>query len=106
MQAEPLHVIQHSGQTFKAYRRGPAGLPVWPLEELFARRHFTPSVEARIRKLHPDGLEEGSIIRGAFRKPLSWRRAKVLKQRDALGWRAYRRKGGKSIAYAFSNDRF
>lgn len=104
--AEPLRVIQHSGQTFKAYRRGPSGSLIWPLEELFARQRFTPAIEARIRKLQPDGHEEGSIIRGVFRKPLSWRRAKTLKQRGTLGWRPYRPKGGKGVVYAYMDGRF
>lgn len=48
-----------------------------PIDEVLVRRKCTPSVAERIRKLNGDFIEEGSIIRGLFKKPVSWRRAKI-----------------------------
>lgn len=56
------------------------------------------TVQDRIRKLNPEVIIEGSLIRGIHRKPTSWRRAK---RRMIKGERVYNfyLKGGKKIWY-------
>lgn len=72
--------IEHSGQTWTSLGVGPAGYQMWPVEELFARHPATKSVQDRIRRLNPNGKEEGGEIRGWFPKPRSWRWAKAKLQ--------------------------
>ncbi len=88
--------VSHSGGTWTSRGRGPGGNYIWPIEELFARSKHTPTVCERIRKFHPDGHEEGTIIRGWFHKPISWRRAKRHMQ-NGERVTAHRRKGGREI---------
>jgi hypothetical protein len=66
------------------------------MDELFKRFPMKPSVEERIRRLNPDPFPEGIIFRGYFRKPLSWRRAKILMRRGIEPVRFYL-KGGREI---------
>jgi len=49
-----------------------------PVHEIAARYHLRPSVAARIAKFQPDGIKPGYIVRGLYRKPLSWRRTKRM----------------------------
>lgn len=58
--------IRHSGNTYNSCIRGPGGDYVWPIEELFARQKFKPTVQERIARLNPCGHEEGSKIRGYY----------------------------------------
>lgn len=55
-------------------------MDVTPVHEIAARYHLRPSVAARIAKFQPDGIKPGYIVRGLYRKPLSWRRAKKMLQ--------------------------
>lgn len=91
-------VIERDGLVLVSPGRGPTGLPLWPLEELFSRRKFKPTVEARIRRLNPSGyFEEGTRIRGMFYEPISWRRYKKhLYNRPTL---YYRMRGGKPTSW-------
>lgn len=65
-------------------------------EEFFEQRKFGTTVQSRIRKLNPDGLKEGYLVRGLFFEPMSWRRAKMLKQQGQTP-RYFRRKGNGAI---------
>ena len=87
--------IEHSGQVWTSLGRGRFA-PIWPVEELFARRKFKQTVQDRIRKMNPNGLEEGSMIRGFFPKPMSYRRAKIKLARGQHPYR-FRRKGNRGI---------
>ena len=60
---EPF-VISHSGGTWESMGKGPNGMHVWPIEEYLARAKHTKNVADRIRRLNPNGKEEGSYIRG------------------------------------------
>ena len=84
--------IEHSGQVWTSLGMGPAGSHIWPIEEMFARRKFKLSVQERIRKFYPNGIEEGSLVRGLHFKPMSWRRAKIRMKRKREPW-YFRRKG-------------
>lgn len=101
-----LHQVEHSGYTWTALSVSPRGLPLWPIEEMLARRKFSHSVTKRIRHFYPKGKEEGSLTRGVFYKPLSWRRAKRLFQLSAPRHRfqRFRRKGNHVIWNAWEFD--
>lgn len=91
-----MRTVSHNGGAWTSLGRGPNGHDIWPIEELFARKKFKPTVQERIRRLNPDGKEEGVMCRGWWIKPMSWRRAK---RRIERGGRAYwfRRKGNKGV---------
>jgi len=55
-----------------------------------------PTVEARLRRMNPN-LDEFGIVRGRFRKPMSWRRAKAKWQRGIPDWRPFMEPGGRRI---------
>ena len=55
--------IRHSGQSFTSLRYGKYA-PVYPIEEYLVRRKHSPAVAARIKRLNPNGKEEGSRPRG------------------------------------------
>jgi hypothetical protein len=56
--------IDHSGVHWISGGRGPNGYAVWPIDEYLVRRRHRPEVAARIRRLNPNGKEEGSRPRG------------------------------------------
>lgn len=61
----------------------------------FAKRHRLSAATAeRIARLHPDGIEIGCWVRGVFRKPMSWRRAKAKIARGEAVYRDHRIPGG------------
>lgn len=94
--------VYHSGRWWTAIGTARSGRPVWPVEEMLARRKFKPTVRDRIRNFYPNGKEEGTMTRGWFIKPISWRKAKRRHQHleDFKGRpKACRLKGGKKIFY-------
>lgn len=57
-------VIEHSGCRFVTKTWAGSGVPVWPMEELFARHPFKRTVRERIQRLNPLGKPEGEGCRG------------------------------------------
>ena len=56
--------IEHSGRTWTTTCLGPNGAPVWPVDEYLARIPYPPEEAERIRRLNPDGQEEGTLPLG------------------------------------------
>lgn len=64
------HVITHGGGTFVSAYMTLDRIPVWPVDEFLSRHpHIGPSIQQRIRRLNPDGVREGTLPRGYYRKP-------------------------------------
>lgn len=65
-----------------------------PLEEYFARWPHTPNVEARLRRLNPNGIEEGCFPRGWYpTRTLKWYRVMT----DTVSVRDFTDKWGKQV---------
>lgn len=59
-----------------------------------------PAIEARVRRMNP-GFEFGMRVRGRFRTPLSWRRAKRLWQAGRFPkYGSFMAPGGKRVVNA------
>lgn len=54
------HTVKHSGQTWTAYGSH-QGMPVWPLEEFFARVSTTARQRELLRSIYPNGKPEGEL---------------------------------------------
>lgn len=67
-----------------------------PAEGFIQSRKLGHSVADRIRGYYPSGIEEGSLVKGYFTKPLSWRRAKRAMGRGKTVY-LFRERGGKQI---------
>ena len=94
-----MHTVHHNGVTWVSPGFGKFGRPVWPIDELLVRKKFKPTVQERIRRLNPNGKEEGEICRGWWEKPASFRRAKRAFQRGTkMPWR-FRNRGGRRVYY-------
>lgn len=55
---------RHNGREFTSIGTSERGYMIWPIEEYLARRKHTPAVAERIRRLNPNGKEEGSRPKG------------------------------------------
>jgi hypothetical protein len=53
------HSVTHSGVTWLCLGYGKQRRPIWPIEEYLIRTNHTPEEEERIRRLNPNGKEEG-----------------------------------------------
>jgi len=58
------YTIFHNGVTWHSLGTGPRGHQIWPIEEYLIRVKHTPNVAARIKRLNPNGKEEGARPRG------------------------------------------
>jgi len=56
--------IEHSGQTWTSLGVGPNDRPVWPIEEYLARTNHTPERVEHLKKMNPNGKEEGEAPDG------------------------------------------
>lgn len=62
----------------------------YAVESLRGFDKMKPCVQERLRRLNPEGIEEGTIVRGLWRKPTSYRRAKTIVHRGGPPpWRHY-----------------
>ena len=58
-----LRHIEHNGIVWTSRGLGPAGYPIWPIEEMIARCPFLVPLEIKALKyLYPEGKEEGAAI--------------------------------------------
>ena len=87
------HSIVHSGAMWISLGTGPHGNPIWPIDEYLVRTKHTLSVAERIRRLNPNGKEEGYMPRGWHPKGPSKRRLKV-RMREPLTIIGYDPAGG------------
>lgn len=67
------------------------------IEEFISRHPCKPTVAARLRRLNPN-LKECMMVRGLYRKPLSWRRAKIRMRRNGHCQAPYRAPWGGTLS--------
>ncbi len=58
------YTIEHNNKTWISLGTGPRGRPIWPIEEYLIRTKHTKNVSERIKRLNPNGKEEGARPRG------------------------------------------
>jgi len=82
--------IRHSGRSFTSLGFDGRYF-IWPIDEYLARTNHGPAVQARIRRLNPNGKPEGELPRGVHLKHRSG-------HLDAYGPREFIRRFGR-LAY-------
>jgi hypothetical protein len=51
--------VEHSGRKWVSTALGPNGRPIWSIEEYIARKNYSHLENERLRRLNPNGKEEG-----------------------------------------------